>query len=74
MLLNKANYLLEVLAWQQTKDAQKRVPQNAPKMYIPEFMQNVEQTRAINQGSETHDVDDIKNILSRPRQTPQKTA
>lgn len=65
--MNKANYLLDVLTWQNTKDAQKKRPSRQPKLFIPEFMQNVEQTRAINQGSVKHDVDDIKDILNRPR-------
>lgn len=67
ILANKANYLLEVLTWQNTKDAQKKNPRQQPKMFIPEFMQNVEATRAINQGAEKHTVDDIKDILNRPR-------
>lgn len=67
VLANKTNYLLEVIAWQKTKDAQKRHPQKAPKMFVPDFMINMEETRAINRGSEKRDIDDIKAILARPR-------
>lgn len=65
--MNKANYLLEVLAWQHTKDAQKRAPRKAPKPFVPDFMVNLEETRAINRGSVAQPVEDIKAILARPR-------
>lgn len=64
---NKTNYLLEVLAWQKTKDAQKRVPTQAPKLFVPDFMKNMEATREINRDSVVQDVDNIKAILARPR-------
>lgn len=67
VLLNKLNYLTEVLAWQNTKDAQKRLPRKAPKPFVPDFMKNVEETRKINRDSVVQDVDSIKAILARPR-------
>lgn len=67
VLLNKASYLMEVLAWQNTKDAQKRAPRRAPKPFVPDFMKNVEETRAINRDSVLQDVDSIKAILKKPR-------
>ena len=65
--MNKANYLLEVLAWQNTKDAQKRAPRKEPKPFVPEFMVNLEETRAINRDSVAQPVENIKAILERPR-------
>lgn len=65
--MNKAIFILEVLAWQNTKDAQRKAPRKQPKMYIPEFMRNMEETRAINRDSVAQDVDDIKAILAKPR-------
>jgi hypothetical protein len=67
VLLNKLNYLAEVLAWQNTKDAQKRAPRKAPKPFVPDFMKNVEETRKLNRDSVVQDVDNIKAILARPR-------
>lgn len=67
VLANKANYVLEVLAWQNTKDAQKRAPRKAPKPFVPDFMVNMEETRAINRDSVAQPVESIKEILARPR-------
>jgi len=50
-----------------TKDAQKKMPQSKPKFYIPDFMQQTPDKSAINEGSETHDTEDIRDILARPR-------
>jgi len=68
ILLNKSNYLLEVLTWQKTKDAQKRNPSKAPKIFIPDFMPKQETQTAINKDSELHDSKSIDAILSKPRQ------
>ena len=67
VLLNKLNYLTEVLAWQNTKDAQKRNPSKAPKPFVPDFMKNMEETRKINRDSVAQDVDSIKALLAKPR-------
>ena len=61
-------YLLEVLVWQKTKDATKKVPQHKPKMFVPDFMkQQTAEQKAINAGTELHEVTDIRDILSMPR-------
>ena len=67
VLMNKATYLLEVLAWQNTKDAQKKAPSKTPRPYVPDFMKNAEETRKINRDSVAQDVDSIKAILAKPR-------
>ena len=67
VLANQTNYLLSVLAWQNTKDAQKKFPQKAPKLFVPDFMIKAEETRALNRDSVVQDVDDIKALLARPR-------
>lgn len=66
-MLNKANYLLELLAWQKTKDATKKPPQNVPKPFVPDFMKNVDETRKINKDSVALDVDEMRDFLNRPR-------
>lgn len=65
--MNKAIYILEVLAWQNTKDAQKRAPRKQPKYFVPDFMKNMEATRAINRDSVAQPVDSIKALLAKPR-------
>ena len=67
VLQNQMVYLLNVIAWQSTKDAQKKFPLKAPKPFVPEFMRNLEKERAINKDIEAHTVDDIKALLAMPR-------
>jgi hypothetical protein len=69
ILLNKATYLLEVLAWQNTKDAQKGRTHTAPKMYTPDFLKNAEANKGLNPDQELHTVDEVKNILAMPRKS-----
>lgn len=65
--MNKIAYSLDILAWQNTQDATKKPPRNMPKPFMPEFMRNVDQTRAINKDVVALDVDDMRAFLSRPR-------
>ena len=67
VLLNNITYLLNIIAWQSTKDAAKKPPQNAPKPFVPEFMRDLERERAINKDVVAHDIDDIKALLAKPR-------
>lgn len=60
-------YLLNVIAWQSTKDAQKKHPLNAPKPFVPEFMRDLQLEQQMNKDIEAHDVDDIKLILAKKR-------
>ena len=61
------SYLLNVIAWQSTKDAQKKYPTNAPKPFVPEFMRDLQKEREINKDIAAHDIDDIKLILAKKR-------
>lgn len=67
VLLNKLNYNAEILAWQNTKDATKKPPQNAPKLFVPDFMQAIEGARAMSKDAAPKKVDDLKAYLARPR-------
>jgi len=67
VLINKSNYLLEVLGWQKTKDAQKKMPSKVPKPFLPEFMKNAVQQEAVGRDATAKTVDEIKEILARPR-------
>lgn len=67
VLLNKTTFLLELLAWQNTKDAQKKSPSRYPKQFVPEFMKDMEKTNAMNAGMQVMEVDDVKAFLARPR-------
>ena len=60
-------YLLNVIAWQSTKDAAKKVPTNVPKPFIPEFMRNMQTEHKMNKDIEAHDIDEIKAILAKKR-------
>lgn len=67
MLLNKAAYFLEILAWQQSKDAASKPPKN-----IPEFKPlpgTEEKKPKHNPEEQSMDIDDIKAYLSRPRES-----
>ena len=66
-MLNKIAYSLDILAWQNTQDATKKPPRNMPKPFMPDFMRNVDKTRAINKDTVALDVDDMRAFLSRPR-------
>lgn len=67
ILLNRIGYWVETLAWQKTKDGQKKTPQNAPKLFKPPFMLTDAERDAINGENEVHEVADIKAILARSR-------
>lgn len=67
MLLNKLNYNVEILAWQNTKDAQKKPPKNAPKLYVPEFMKDILGAAAMTKDAAPKPVADMKAYLARPR-------
>lgn len=62
ILLNNAVYLLKVLAWQNTKDAQEENGgKNAPTIFVPDFMEDMEDN------TESMDIDELKAFLSRER-------
>lgn len=67
ILLNRIGYWVETLAWQKTKDGQKKTPQNPPKLFKPPFMMSEAERNAMNGENEAHSVDDIKAILARSR-------
>lgn len=64
VLANRANYLLEVLIWQNANEGVKKHKQTAkPPPFVPDFMKGVE----VAPDAEKHTVDDIKAILAKPR-------
>ncbi len=66
ILANRTNYLLEMLVWIKTKDAQKRgYKRNRPKPFVPDFMRTNETASS---GAEAHTVDDVRQILELPRE------
>lgn len=66
ILLNKAVYLLELLAWQNTEDAANNRTEKAPELYTPPFYNELPK-RALNPDQEVMDLDDLKAFLERPR-------
>ena len=67
ILANKANYLLEILAWQKTKDASKKNPSKMPKPFVPDFIQRATKQVEKKNKPAARDIDEIKDILARPR-------
>lgn len=64
MLLNNVQYMLEILAWQNANEGLKKSKQSPrPQPYVPEFMGG-----NAGKDAEQHDIDDIKNLLSLPRE------
>ena len=64
VLQNKANYLLEVIAWQNANEGVKKSKQTPkPEPFVPEFMKD----RSINNDAVKYETEDIKAILSMPR-------
>ena len=66
-LANKMVYLLETLVWMKTKDAQKKMPKNRPRMFRPDFMPPLSEPGEIAKDATVHDTDDIAEILARKR-------
>lgn len=67
VLLNHIWYELRVLVWQKTEDATKRHPKEYPELWLPDFMEKYKPKKE--KETEAHDLDEIKDILSRPRQS-----
>jgi len=67
ILLNRISFSLELLVWMKTKDAQRKIPQNKPKQFVPEFMANQVEKSEMNKGVEVHTTDELQSILDRPR-------
>ena len=68
VLLNRIEYALRVLAWQNSSDAQSKNPKYYPKQYDPPFMPKPEKPKK-NSEEEVMDIDDLKAFLSRPRES-----
>ena len=62
ILLNRANYLLEILAWQRTKDGSKG--RNKPEMFRPSFIEEKKKTEK----GIVMTTDQLDAILAKPRQ------
>lgn len=64
MLLNKANYLLELILWSRTEDATKKHPQFKPTPFVPPFSEKSEKKK---KEYDARSLDEIKDILTKPR-------
>lgn len=63
VLLNKIDYILEILAWQNANEGKKVSQQTEkPTIYIPEFMKD-----HTDDDTAVQDVDAVKSLLSKPR-------
>lgn len=67
VLLNKIEYALRVLAWQNSADASSKQPKYYPEQWMPPFMPKKPKPKA-NPEEESMDIDDLKAFLSRPRE------
>lgn len=68
LLLNRIEYCLQILAWQNTEDAHSRHPQHTPEIWLPDFIPKPEKAKK-NPEQQAMSVDDIKEYLSRPRES-----
>lgn len=68
-LANETNYLLKLLVWQNGYDPKKKGEHmaNKPKPFVPDFMAAAVREATRDKEIEAHTVDDIKDILARPR-------
>jgi hypothetical protein len=65
MLLNKANYALEVLAWQNANEGKKQHEQTEkPVPFEPDFMK----TKTTDPELASYDIEEMKELLARPRE------
>lgn len=69
VLLSRIDYGVRLLFWQNTEDARKRNPQNRPTLNLPKFIEDIMPKEDDKHETEAHDIEDIKDILSRPRQS-----
>lgn len=70
LLLNKAAYFLEVLAWQNSKDASEKPPKNVPIYRQLPGMEEQKKKKEEDPNKEiAMDIDDLKAFLSRPRES-----
>lgn len=70
LLLNKAAYFLEVLAWQNSKDASEKPPKNVPIYHQLPGMEEQKKKKEEDPNKEiAMDIDDLKAFLSRPRES-----
>lgn len=68
ILLNKVEYALRILAWQNSADAAEKHPKHYPEQWLPSFIPKPEKPKK-NPEQQAMDLDDIKAYLSRPRQS-----
>ena len=67
ILLNKANYLLEVIIWQNSNEGVKKSKRTRkPEPFMPDFMKPKEKN-PINNESVAQDTETIKDLLAQPR-------
>lgn len=68
ILLNKIDYGLKILAWQNSADAAEKHPKHYPEIWLPPFMPRPQKPKK-NPEQQAMSVDDIKAYLSRPRES-----
>ena len=68
ILLNRIEYGVRILAWQNSADATEKHPKNYPEQWLPSFIPKPEKPKK-NPEQEVMDIDDIKAYLSRPRES-----
>lgn len=67
VLLNRIEYALRILAWQNSKDAQEKNPKHYPEMFRPPFIPAPPKPKK-NSEQAAMDIDELKAFLSRPRE------
>ena len=66
-MLNRIEYAVRILTWQNSADAHEKKPKHYPEQFVPDFIPKPEK-RKRNPEEEAMDIDELKAFLSRPRE------
>lgn len=67
ILLNRIEYAVRILTWQNSADAHEKNPKHCPEQFVPDFIPKPKK-RKRNPEEEAMDIDELKAFLSRPRE------
>lgn len=66
ILLNRIEYAVRILAWQNSADAHEKTPKNFPEQFRPSFIPEPPKPKKRSEGV-AMDLDELKAFLKRPR-------
>lgn len=66
ILLNRIEYAVRILTWQNSADAHEKSPKHYPEQFVPDFIPKPKKRKRSQE--EAMDIDELKAFLSRPRE------